>query len=160
VIDQHAPVRAFGQVTIEATERLVWETMTDIERWPRWNPDVKAVSFWGTIAPGTEFRWKVTGGTITSRFQRVEAPSLLAWSGRLSPLGVEAVHVWRLESVGGGVTRVTTEESWNGLAVRLLRNRATAMLQQSIDRGLRALKAECESRVGGEAAERTPISDD
>ena len=158
MIDQHAPVKAFGQVAIEATERLVWEVMTDIERWPRWNQDVKAVSFWGAVAPGTEFRWKVSGGTITSRFQAVEAPTLLAWSGRLSPLGVEAVHVWRLEN-SGGVTKVTTEESWNGVAVRLLKNRAARMLQDSLDRGLRALKAECESRIGGDAAERTPVSD-
>jgi hypothetical protein len=160
MIDQHAPVKAYGQVNIEATERLVWEVMTDIERWPRWNPDVKAVSFWGALAPGTEFRWKVTGGTITSRFQRVEAPTLLAWSGRLSPLGVEAVHVWRLEAPGGGVTTVRTEESWNGFAVRLLRGRAATMLQESLDRGLKALKDECERRTGAEGPERTPITDD
>ena len=160
MIDQHAPVKAYGQVNIEATERLVWEVLAGIERWPRWNTDVRGVSFWGALAPGTEFRWKVSGGTITARFQTVEAPKLLAWSGRMSPIGIEAVHVWHLEAPGGAVTTVRTEESWNGLAVRLLRGRAMTMLQESLDRWLKALKAECERHVGGEEAERMPIKDD
>jgi hypothetical protein len=158
MIDRHAPVIAAGDIDITATEELVWEVMTNLERWPAWNPDVKSVSFWGAIAAGTEFRWRVNTGTITSRFQSVERPRLLAWTGRLFPLGIEAVHVWKLES-RAGFTRVRTEESWNGVAVRLLRGRAKGMLQQSIDRGLAALKSECEKRVGGDEPERMPVLD-
>jgi uncharacterized protein YndB with AHSA1/START domain len=158
MIDRNAPVRASGEIEIQATEELVWEVMTDLERWPKWNSDVKSVSFWGAIRPGTEFRWRVIAGTITSRFQEVEQPRLLAWTGRLSPLGIEAMHVWKLEAKTGA-TLVRTEESWGGLVVRALRGRARSMLQTSLDKGLEALKAECERRVGGEEPERTPVED-
>jgi hypothetical protein len=174
MIDRGAPVEAKGLVDIEATEVLVWEVLTDLERWPQWNPEVKSVSVAGPVAPGMEFRWStrfwegtvpVTGtrlrasaGTITSRFQEVERPKLLGWTGRLSPLGIEAVHVWKLEAHNGR-TRVLTEESWSGLAVKFLRGPARSMLQQSINRGLEALKSECERRVGGEGAERLPQED-
>ena len=158
MIDRHAPISASADTDIAATEELVWEVLTNIERWPVWNNDVKSVSFWGAIAPGTEFRWRVATGTITSRFQQVERPRLLAWTGRLFPIGIDAVHVWKLEA-HNGATRIRSEESWSGIAVRLLRGRARSMLQQSLDRGLAALKSECEKRVGGDAPERPPVDD-
>ena len=50
-------------------------------------------------------------GTPASRLQRVEAPHLLSWVGKMP--GISAVHIYRLEAAEGG-TRVHTEESWAG----------------------------------------------
>jgi len=60
-------------------------------------------------------------------------------------MGVDAVHVWRLEPHGGG-TLVRTEESWEGLVAWVLRGRMQQMLEDAIAAGLHHLKAEAERR--------------
>jgi hypothetical protein len=145
-VDRGAPAIAAGEIEIAADAETVWDVMADIDRWPSWNPDVKAASLSGPLAEGAEFRWKAGSGTIASTIRRAERPRELAWTGRT--LGIDAVHVWRLEP-RNGATLVSTEESWNGLVVRLLRRPLAKMLQGAIDAGLRHLKAEAERRAAG-----------
>jgi hypothetical protein len=75
--------------------------------------------------------------------QHVNAPFAVAWTGKT--LGIEAVHVHRLEQRGAS-TVVTSEESWDGPLVHLLPRRLTRMLQGALDSGLVHLKAEAERR--------------
>jgi hypothetical protein len=101
---------------------------------------------------GTTFRWKVSGGRITSTFIEVVPPRLVAWTGHVSPLGIRAVHVWSL-SPQDGSTLVRSEESWSGLVPRLARGFSARLLKSSLDKGLESLKRECERR----AAARSPL---
>ena len=140
-IDPEAPAVAQGSLEVVAAPEEVWSVLTDIAQWPAWNPDVKSVSIDGPIASGTTFRWKAGPGTITSTFQTVEPPHLLAWTGRT--LGIRAIHVYRLERQGD-VTLVTSEESWAGLPVRLARGSMQKTLQTAIESGLRHLKTRVE----------------
>jgi hypothetical protein len=103
----------------------------------------------GVMREGTTFRWKVSGGTITSTFTDVVPPRLVGWTGHFSPLGVRAVHVWHLTPHHGS-TFVRTEESWSGLLPRFLKGFAARLLSSSIDKGLDNLRAECERRHAGE----------
>ena len=77
-INERAPVVAAGEIEIAANPQIVWDVLTAIDRWPSWNPDVKAVSVSGAVAEGTDFRWKSGTGTITSTIWRVEPPRLIA----------------------------------------------------------------------------------
>jgi hypothetical protein len=122
---------------------MIWDVLTAIDRWPSWNPDVKAVSTSGAVTEGTEFRWKSGPGTIISTIRRVESPRLMAWTGKI--FGIKANHIWRLEPPDGK-TMVRTEESWEGLVTRIFRARMQKTLQNAIDSGLRHLKAEAERR--------------
>lgn len=143
-VNHSAPVIAAGEIEIAADAEKVWEVMAGVEEWPTWNLDVREVSLGGEVVEGTEFRWKVRAGTITSTFQRVEPPRLLAWTGK--GFGVVAVHVWRLETRKGS-TLVETEESWEGLFARILRGPFRKALKKSIDAGLTYLKTEVERRA-------------
>lgn len=140
--NKRAPVLATAEIEISARPETVWDILTDFRRWPDWNPDVKAMSVDGPVAPGTEFNWRA-GATIRSRLERVEQPALIAWSGRT--LGVRALHTWRIES-RDGAARVSTEESWEGLLPNLLRGPMRRMLRKSLESGLQHLKAEAERR--------------
>jgi uncharacterized protein YndB with AHSA1/START domain len=140
-IDTRAPVVARGEIEVDSSIDTIWDVLTDIDRWPRWNPDVKTASLDGPLAAGTTFRWKAGPGTITSKLERVEPPTLIAWTG--TTLGIKAIHVHRLEQ-RGDTTLVRSEESWNGLPVRLLRRMMAKTLQNAVDSGLRYLKAEAE----------------
>ncbi len=139
--NRQAPVFAESEVEIAAGPEAVWDVLTDFERWPSWNPDVKSLSVNGEVAPGTRFRWKAGGASITSTLERVERPRLVAWTGRT--FGASAIHVYRLDG-RDGATVVHTEESFAGPLARLLRGRLQTTLQKSLETGLHHLKAEVE----------------
>ena len=142
-IDQRAPVIAVSELEVAAEPETVWDLLVAIERWPIWNPDVTSVSVDGAVAEGTTFRWKAGPGTITSTFTRVDPSRVLAWTGKT--FGIKASHVYRLEP-RNGATLVRTEESWDGLPVRLFRGRMQKRLQSALDAGLQHLQAEAEQK--------------
>ncbi|MGH3019240.1 MAG: SRPBCC family protein [Gaiellaceae bacterium] len=142
-VNRNAPVVAATEIDVAATPEAVWDVLTDIESWPRWNPDVKSMSLQGGLTKGSVFRWRAGPGTITSTIQRVEPPKLIAWTG--TTLGIKAKHVYRLEP-RGEATLVQTEESYEGLVARLLRGSLQKTLENGLSDGLRYLKAETERR--------------
>lgn len=140
-VNEKAPVLAKAQIEIVATPETVWNIMADIEAWPSWNPDVKKACLKGELEEGTQFQWKTKVGKITSLLQKVEPPHLLAWTGRI--MGINAIHVWKIESKDGK-TVVVTEESWEGALSRVMSGRMQTMLEESINSGLQYLKSESE----------------
>lgn len=151
-IDWNSSVVSAAELEIDAPIAVVWSVLTQIERWPAWNPAVKAVSFVGPIAEGCAFTWKAGPGTIHSVIERVDRPRLVAWTGKT--LGIRAVHVWRLEAQDGK-TFVRTEESYNGLVARLLRRPLRSALDTALNNGVRYLKTEAE-KTSADGASSTP----
>ncbi len=111
-IDDRAPVQAAGQITIPAPVAKVWSLMTDIERWPDWQPDIRRTSIAQKLSVGTIFRWSTGSGHIRSRVALLDPQRRLAWTGRL--LIFRAIHVWKFQSLPGGRTFVVTRESIAG----------------------------------------------
>lgn len=144
-INRSAPATASAETLVRAPCSLVWEVLAGIEDWPRWNPDVTRAELRGPFASGTAFRWKAGGLPITSTLEEVVPERRLVWTGRT--MSIRAVHVWTFEDHEEG-TLVRTEESFEGLIVRLLAGPMQRMLASSLEKGLAALKAECERRVG------------
>ena len=142
-IHRSAPATASSEIEVAAPPEVAWEALTDFERWPQWNPDVKSMSIDGPVSPGTTFKWKSGPLSITSTLREVERPRTVGWTGKA--LGIKAVHVWRFESRDGG-TLVHTEESWEGPLPRLLARRMQKTLQDGIDGSMAHLKAEAERR--------------
>lgn len=129
---------------VAAPLEVVWEVLTGFDQWPRWNPDVKSMSYDGPLTPGSQFRWKAGPGTIVSTLEQVEPPRLVRWRGRTMSIG--AIHEWRLEPRDGG-TAVETEESFAGLVARLFRGPLQKTLDKTLDQGLEHLKREAERRA-------------
>jgi len=143
-INRDAPAIASGKILIHANIDIVWELMSDIERWPEWNPDITEVTLDGKLEPGVTFRWKSGPGTIKSTLREIRKPEIIGWSGKI--LGITALHVWRIDSQNG-VTRVSTEESWEGLLARLFKGWSTKTIQEAINSGLQHLKTAAESKT-------------
>jgi uncharacterized protein YndB with AHSA1/START domain len=140
-INHSAPVAAQADITIDAPQENVWETLVNVDRWPDWNPDVKSVTLEGGIHEGGVFRWKTGSGTIRSTFETVDPPHHVAWTG--TSLGIKAIHVWSLEPVAG-TTTIRTAESFEGFPARLMRRRLQNTLQTTLEKTLQTLKAEVE----------------
>jgi uncharacterized protein YndB with AHSA1/START domain len=143
-IDKNAPAISHAEIEVAASPEIVWAVLADIDAWPSWNPEVKRASLQGPLAPGVQFRWKAGPGTITSTLESVEPPKVIAWTGKT--VGIKAIHVYRLEP-RGETTIVKSDESWDGLVVRLFRGPMTKTLQKSTESGLRYLKTEAELRA-------------
>jgi uncharacterized protein YndB with AHSA1/START domain len=144
LIDPGAPVVAETELEMQATPDAVWDVLTDVEGWPTWNPDVKSASLQGGFAEGSTFRWKAGPGTISSTIQRVERPSLIAWTG--TTFGIKARHVYVLEGRATN-TLVRTSESYDGLVARLFRRQLRKTLDRALVDGLHHLEAELERRA-------------
>ncbi len=107
--DHQAPVCESGEVVINSPADTVWDTISDLESWPRWMPGVKSMRVEQPLRVGTEFEWRAGPGTIKSQILEYEPPHRIGWKGRT--LGISALHVWSLKAEDGG-THVFTEESW------------------------------------------------
>ena len=133
-----------SEIEVAAAPELVWAVLTEVERWPSWNPAVESVSFGRSFEEGAEFSWKAGPGTITSTIRDVDALRRTAWTG--TSFGIKAIHVHTLESRDAG-TLVRTEESYTGLVASLLRRPLRRMLNRTLQGELEHLKAEAE-RLG------------
>ena len=144
-IDRQAPATAAGEVRIAAPQDTVWQVLSDVRDWPRWNADVKSMAVNGPVEPGTEFSWKSGSASLVSHLEVVDPPREIGWTGET--MGIHAVHVFRLEARDGGTT-VRSEESFRGLIPSVLRGYSRKVLQRGIDGILGALKTEAERRAG------------
>ena len=139
-----APVSSSRSIEVEALPEVVWDVLTGFADWPKWNPEVKSMSFDGPLAPGSRFRWKAGPGTIVSTLEEVDPPNRVRWRGKT--LSIHARHEYRLELRSGG-TLVETEETFSGLLARVMRRNLQKTLDQSLEQGLEQLKAESERRA-------------
>ncbi len=140
-VDRNSPVFAEGTVSIDAPAASVWAVLTDFANWPAWQSEVSAVTIHGDPAPGVKFKWSSGPGKIRSTIVDFDAPTAVVWSGKT--LGIKALHAWQLVEAAG-VTTVSTQESWRGPVVRIMRRSLQPALQRAIDSGLLELKAAVE----------------
>jgi uncharacterized protein YndB with AHSA1/START domain len=145
-VARNAPVVAEAEIAVAAPPETVWAVISDIQRWPSWNPEVKSMELRGEVAPGSEFRWKAGGVSIRSTLEEVDAPRMIGWTG--VAVGLKARHVYHLGR-REDATFVTTAESFDGWAARLFRKRMQASLEKALDDGLSHLKSEAEQRSSG-----------
>jgi len=139
-----ASISSRREIEVGAPPEVVWEILTDFDRWPDWNPEVKSMSYEGALAPGAMFRWKAGPGTIVSTVEEVDRPTYIRWCGRT--LSISALHEWRFEERDSG-THVETEESFSGFLVRLARGTLQKQLDRALEEGLGHLKREAERRA-------------
>jgi AraC-like DNA-binding protein len=147
-IQSSAPVSAFAEIDIAATDREVWTVLADIASWPSWNPAVRhAVCDLGedqSLEVGAKFRFSTEIGTIRCRMTEVDAPHRFSWQGRVLVLGER--QTWRIGSGPSG-TRVTVMAEMTGLSSRLFKRRLTERLQRVIDALVQLLRLESEARA-------------
>ena len=89
-------------------------------------------------------RWKAGPSRLTSTLRQVVPPQVIAWTGK--SMGLDVIHVYTLE-MRDGKTFVETQDAVEGLLARLLRGPLQKTMNDSLERGLRALKVEAERRT-------------
>ena len=131
---------------IDAPPDVVWEVLLEFERYPEWNPFVRAIE--GTPAVGERLRVRIEppdarAVTFEPEVVIVEENHRLAWAGRLVvPFAYDGYHEFRLEpGAGGERTRLLNRETVRGALVPLLFDR------ESLERGFAAMNAALRDRA-------------
>lgn len=142
--DTGAPLNAQRDIFISAPLENVWLQLTEIDRWHEWQPDVTSSKIFGKLKAGTVFKWKAKGLNITSIIKEIVPMQMIGWTGE--SLGMQAVHIWLLESRKDG-TQVTTRESLSGWLAKLLKLFDPGFLEKSLTASLQVLKNQAEGKI-------------
>jgi len=141
-IENNAPIKASSEIAIHASPEKVWYVLSDVDRWPTWQPNISVAKINGPLQTGTTFGFTYGGSKIESRIALVHPDKQLAWTG--TTFGAKAIHVWNLQPLPGGGTLVKTEESLDGFLLRLKLFYSSKDLANSHQLWLEALKHKTE----------------
>jgi len=141
IIDQNAPLYAKNDIVIYSSIEKIWSLLTEINKWPMWQPDVTSAKLMGNLSVGAVFTWKAKGLNIHSTIRELVPFKCIGWSG--DSIGMNAIHCWSFEQQGNSMN-VTTEESLNGWFSRLLKTFDPYFLNKSLAESLKVLKTAAE----------------
>jgi len=140
-VDLNAPLVARREIFIDAPIEAVWRILSDIPRWPAWQPDITSMRLEGDLQPGAVFRWKALGSTLSAQLQAVEPPRQIGWISHTA--GMKSTHIYMLEAHGAR-TRVVTEESLAGWVPRVHKALTPHFLEDLLQSSLERLKQQVE----------------
>lgn len=138
-------------VTIDARPQVVWDVLTDLDRYPEWNPFIIEAA--GTLAVGERLtnRLQPPGGkamTFRPTVTELEPGAVVEWLGRMVVPGVfDGRHRFELRPTPSGGTAFVHTESFRGVLVRFLRSSLDSDTRAGFEAMNAALKARAESHA-------------
>jgi hypothetical protein len=142
----------FTEIEINASPERVWQLLTDLDRFPEWNPFIQRIS--GTVVQGE--RLEVTlkppdtrATTFKPTVIRVEPERELRWLGHVVMAGVfDGEHIFTIEPLEPDRVRFVQREEFKGLLAPLM----LCMIGENTKRGFeamnQALKEQAENLSG------------
>lgn len=140
-INQEAPVFQTKSIIINEKPEKIWEILSDVESWTKWNKKIKKTQIEEELKVTSEFSWTSGGSKIKSKVHTFDQYETLGWAGKT--FGAKAIHNWHFEQVEGG-TKITVEESMEGWLIALMKKKMNIILEQDMISWLEQLKTESE----------------
>ena len=140
-INQKAPVTYHKKIVINANAVDVWKVLTNINKWPEWQTEIKKASINGLPEAEADFIWVFGGLKIRSRIHTVQPYVEFGWTGK--GFWIYAIHNWKITELNKQ-TEVYVEESMEGIPASILKKILNKKLEQSNTKWLELLKKECE----------------
>jgi hypothetical protein len=101
-------------IDIQAPVNQVWNVLTDFDSYPTWNPFIKWVK--GEVKVGNQIEVQLPGMKFTPTVKAFTPYQEFSWLGHLGIKGLfDGKHIFRLEQLTKGTTRLHHEESFQGL---------------------------------------------
>ena len=105
-------------VVIEAPPEVVWEVLTDLARYPDWNPLTPAVRSNLRVGSPVDLQVSMWRGRLRfwqrERVATVEAPRQLDWGVRMLGGAIVGMRTQKVEPLGDGQSRYTTVDTITG----------------------------------------------
>ena len=140
-INNNAPVKCSNTITINASNKKVWDVLTNINNWDNWQTDISTPKLNGELKPNSTFDWKAGGAKIHSTLHTIDPFRQIGWTGKT--FGMFAIHNWTITEKDGR-TVVSVEESLEGFFAKLLKHTFRKSLENGMQKWLDLLKQECE----------------
>jgi hypothetical protein len=145
----------FTAIDIDAPPAVIWEALVDFEAYPEWNDRMRIR---GRAVEGERLR--VSPGPAAGRAPafrprvlRVIPETELRWLGHLYVRGLfDGEHVFTIEDLGEGRSRLNQHEEFSGLLAGFLLKRYGDATEENFEAVNAALKARAEATArGGQA---------
>jgi len=134
--------------TVNAPAARVWETLTALDRYAEWNPQIPRIT--GNLQPGERIHLRLAlpgrpPMDLTAIIEDARADALLTWRGHVgAPWVFEGYRRFEIEPVAPGQVRVTHVEDVHGLLAPLFGLAFGSRVQSSHDALNAALKTRAE----------------
>lgn len=148
VNDPNAPVKASGEIVVDASSQKVWEVLSDVRSWPRLRPDIDDVKVNEDIKTGSSCTLSTVGVELTLTFGLVSANRELNWVTAMP--GLVMTNRYVLVPCAHG-TRIVCSETINAPAFPEL---TQAALAHRIQVWLAAVKVAAEGQFDAETIAR------
>jgi uncharacterized protein YndB with AHSA1/START domain len=135
-----APLVLRVEREIRASPSAVWDVLVAVDRWAGWHRGIRFAVLRGHPSRGTSLHWSADGLKLSSVLAEVEHGRRIGWTIRT--LGGRGYQRWTLEETPSGGTRLQLDESWEGIAVRMLRGTLRRTLELSRAEWMRGLEAQ------------------
>ena len=112
------------EIIIHASARLVWQVLTDLEKYREWNPLIRDAR--GELVEGALIDVYITPPQLARRngtveILKVDTERELHWLGKVLCRGIlDGDHQFILEPMGAGSVRVFQRERFAGVLVPLV----------------------------------------
>ena len=140
-VNQKAPVVSKNEIIISAPVDKVWNILIGIDNWPDWQKNVTEAKLDNEIKEGATFKWKAGGILFSSEIHTMKPKSMFGWTGKT--FGASAIHNWTFDEYNGK-TKVTGEESLQGVLPTLFKKNFQKTLDAGILKNLEELKTASE----------------
>jgi hypothetical protein len=140
------------EIDIDAGPEVVWQVLTDLDRYPEWNPFITSAVGRPQVGERLVNRMEPPGGTAMTfepEVTVVEDGRTFEWLGTLGFPGVfDGRHRFELDASPTG-TRLTQRETFSGILVRFMRPSLDTRTKAGFETLNDALKARAESVAVG-----------
>lgn len=140
-INESAPVTARQEIVIDAPVEKVWNKLTSINEWMQWQSSISAAHIEAAPRKGISFNWTSGGIPFHSTIHTHKKHESFGWTG--TTWGAQAIHNWYFTPLGDK-TKVTVEESLQGLLVNLFSGYFQDNLNTGMLTSLEELQRSCE----------------
>ena len=115
----------YTEIEINAPAKKVWEILTDVKKYPEWNPFIKQVE--GILEEGEKIMALIQPQnskpmTFHPKVLTVVPEKKVRWLGAFLFKGLfDGEHIWELEKLDEQNTKLVQKENFTGLLVPLFK---------------------------------------
>lgn len=138
----------FSEIEIQAPAERVWRVLTDLARYPDWNPFIRRIS--GQLKEGKRLKVYIElpggkGRTFRPKVLKAEPNHELRWLGRLLLPGLfDGDHIFTIGQIGSEHVRFVQREIFSGLLVSFLLHGLDMKIKLGFEQMNQALKLRAE----------------
>ena len=136
------------EVEIQASDKRVWQLLTDFASFPQWNPFIRQAKGEAKVGARLEVHLQPSGAsgmTFKPIVLKVELNQELRWLGRLLIPGLfDGEHIFTIETLQANRIRFTQREAFTGLLVPLFARSLDTDTRRGFEEMNQALKSRAE----------------